>query len=241
MVIHQMANTSTAAKALESLFILSQTVTDYEEIGETEKIAPAIVKVLRGYVDWAMRDSGIDKKQTLLNTFVVSYVESYGADDDSDSAGSDSALSEMSEQEDEDGNRVVVKRARDPAITAKRRQDRFQLEVSRDLQRRLYELGKRWRELLWNEESQAYDHTPPTVFAFAIVQHVVLLASIDSASATSPVVVLETVSLNDRRQWLWNALTLALAVNLARDRLMEMWDTGKVVKLEAEEGDDPDL
>lgn len=225
-----------AAKALESLFYLSQTVTDYEEIGYQDKIAPTIVKSIRNYIKWALRDAGINKRRTQPTMLVRAYPPDFR--DDVDSEGSDFAPSPVSSNGDlnpDDDNED------DEAQRAARR---FTLAVSRDLERRLISMGAQWRQLLEvdrGKKGKGFITPPPTLYAFAVVQHIVLLASHDSSSATNPVVVVERVKLNDRGQWLWNALTLALPVNMARDALNAMWETGVVVAEDEDEEVDPDL
>lgn len=102
-------------------------------------------------------------------------------------------------------------------------------------------MGQRWRDSLRNSKGKGYIAQPPTLYAFAVVQHIVMLASHDSGAPTNPVVVLEQVRLNDRGQWLWNALSIAIPVNMARDALCEMWDTGVVVAEHDQSESDPDL
>jgi hypothetical protein len=123
---------------------------------------------------------------------------------------------------------------------------RFTRAVSRDLEERLVTMGQRWRERLLRDKQRGaragYVARPPTLYAFAVIQHIVMLASHDAGSASNPVVVLDQVRLNERGQWLWNALSLALPVNMARDTLVELEGTGVVVGLRGEDYRmDPDL
>ena len=158
--------------------------------------------------------------------------------DDVDSEGSDFAPSPVSSNGADDPDDDEKE---DEAQRAARR---FTLAVSRDLERRLRGMGAQWRELLGvdgGKKGKRVVAPPPTLCAFAVIQHIVLLASHDASSAKNPVVVLEQVKLNDRGQWLWNALSLALPVNMARDAMNRMWETGVVVAEDAGEEDDPDL
>jgi hypothetical protein len=224
-----------AAKALESLFYLSQNVTDYEEIGYESKIAPTVVKTLRGYIRWALRDAGIDERKSLLNMIVRAYPPDWV---ERGSAGEESDTDLTTTDEDEG-----------PYDAEARRVQRFTQAVSRDLEWRLRKLGQKWRDSLTGDKAgkktatpTTSTHQPPTLYAFAVIQHVVLLASLDpSKEDSTPVVVLEQIPLNDRSQWLWNALSLALPVNLARDVLCGLWNTGNIVALQPSTKDDPDL
>ncbi|KAK4157278.1 hypothetical protein C8A00DRAFT_40373 [Chaetomidium leptoderma] len=246
VAIHAYGNEVAAAKALESLFYLSQTVTDYEEIGYQSKIAPTVVKGIRSYIKWAMRDARIDTHNTQLNMLVQAYPPEF-QDDGYVSDGSNFAPSPVSSNEDQewgaaDGSKIMdgANEADVEAAEAQRAR-RFTRAVSRDLERRLVDMGQRWRNSLRNKRGKGFIAEPPTLYAFAVIQHIVLLASHDSSSPTNPVVVLEQIVLNDRGQWLWNALSIALPVNMARDALNGMWDAGVVVAEHDDSEADPDL
>jgi hypothetical protein len=240
-------NTGTATKALESLFYLSQTVSDYEEIGYQSKITPTAVKGIRSYIKWALRDAGIDKRRSLLNMLVQGYPPDFHVDDDDESAESDFAPSPVSSTGEH--HHHLPETTADEDLLEAQRARRFTRAVSRDLERRLLSMGQRWRErlLLRNKQRRGgakaagYVARPPTLYAFAVIQHIVMLASHDAGSASNPVVVLDQVRLNERGQWLWNALSLALPVNMARDALAEMRGTGVVVDLQEDWRMDPDL
>ncbi|KAL2137382.1 hypothetical protein VTI74DRAFT_3 [Chaetomium olivicolor] len=276
VAIHAYGNELAASKALESLFYLSQYVTDYEEIGYQDKITCTVVKNIRNYIRWAMRDAGIDMGKTQLNMFVRAYPpdflggdEGYGSDDSDFApspisvnseqvageitvAGDDSTKPKHRKPKPHNNNNNVNNNNNnsnnnnnnndDNDLTEAERTMRFTEAVSKDVERRLRDMGQRWRELLRDKKAGGgYRAPPPTLYAFAVVQHIVLLASHDSGSVTNPVVVLEQVRLNDRGQWLWNALSLALPVNIARDSLYALRDTGTITMWKGEAGRDPDM
>lgn len=235
-----------AGKALESLFYLSQTVTDYEEIGNQEKIAKTVVRGIRGYIKWAMRDVGIDMRKTQLNLLVQAYPPDFRADDDSEAVESDFAPSPASSNEYQGQEMVGTDEYKDKAVETfeaaeAERARRFTQAVSRDLERRLLDMGRRWRDRLRTKKGKGLIAPPPTLYAFAVIQHIAMLASHDPSSSENPVVVLEQVRLNDRGKWLWNALSIALPINMARDALNSMWETGVVVAEHPDQEIDPDL
>lgn len=235
-----------AGKALESLFYLSQTVTDYEEIGNQEKIAKTVVRGIRGYIKWAMRDVGIDMRKTQLNLLVQAYPPDFRADDDSEAVESDFAPSPVSSNEYQGQEMVGTDEYKDKAVETfeaaeAERARRFTQAVSRDLERRLLDMGRRWRDRLRTKKGKGLIAPPPTLYAFAVIQHIAMLASHDPSSSENPVVVLEQVRLNDRGKWLWNALSIALPINMARDALNSMWETGVVVAEHPDQEIDPDL
>ncbi|KAH6631999.1 hypothetical protein F5144DRAFT_238073 [Chaetomium tenue] len=246
VAIHAYGSEVAAGKALESLFYLSQTVTDYEEIGNQEKIAKTVVRGIRGYIRWAMRDAGIDMRKTQLNLLVQAYPPDFRADDDSEGAESDFAPSPVSSNEDQEGEMTGTDEYKDKAVETfeaaeAQRARRFTHAVSRDLERRLLGLGQRWRDRLRVKGGKGLITAPPTLYAFAVIQHIAMLASHDPSSSANPVVVLEQVHLNDRGKWLWNALSIALPINMARDALNGMWETGVVVAEHSDREVDPDL
>ncbi|KAL2024029.1 hypothetical protein VTK56DRAFT_264 [Thermocarpiscus australiensis] len=239
VAIHAYGNELDATKALESLFYLSQTVTDYEEIGYQNKISSTVVKGIRSYINWSLRDARIDKSKTQLNMLVQAYSQDFRGDDEYESTESDFAPSSASGNEDAETPGIRKDDTGYDSLSAAQRQRRFTRAVSRDLERRLLHMGQRWRTLLRDDHGKGYIAQPPTLYAFAVVQHIVMLASHDPGASTNPVVVLDQVRLNDRGQWLWNALSIALPVNMARDALCRLWDTGLIV--EEQTGSDPDL
>ncbi|GAB1319097.1 hypothetical protein MFIFM68171_09307 [Madurella fahalii] len=244
VAIHAHGNELGATKALESLFYLSQTVADYEEIGYQHKIARTIGRGLRNYINWSLRDAGIYKAETQLNILVKEYPPDFTGYDDNESTGSTFTASLAGSDRDLDAEMtgtvdIITKTV--AVLTEEEQQRRFTRAISRDLERRLRDLGGQWRELLRNESGRGYMAQPPTLYAFAIVQHIVMLASHDPSVPDNPVVVLEQVRMNDRGQWLWNALSLAIPVNMARDGLDRLWDTGLIAPLRERSDSDPDL
>jgi hypothetical protein len=210
---------------LESLFYLSQMVADYEEIGCQDKIAPTVVKTLQKYIKWAHQDAGVDE----LELHPIILVEQYNP-------GEFRGKSKNDDDKD-DADHFL--------LTDIERQERFTKAVSADLQERLSGLGQLWRQYFCDEGDKG-DYTakkPPTLYAFAVVQHIVMLVSQDASDSSNPIVVMEQVRLNDRGQWLWNALSIALPVNMVRDALHSMWTRDVDVRpsVEKPQNDDPDI
>ncbi|KAK3318649.1 hypothetical protein B0H66DRAFT_246308 [Apodospora peruviana] len=225
VVIHAYSNEVAAAKALESLFYLSQTVTDYEQIGYEDKIAPMVIKEILKYYRWALRDVGLDKfkvKPTML-------IREYRPE-----------LRWLKEERDEDD--VDEDDIDEDALTDAERRARFTEAVSRDLERRLLSMALTWRDVLWDDKTGEYVMQPPTLYAFAVVQHMVMLVSHDSAEVDNPVVVLDQVRLNERGAWLWNALSIAIPINMIRDGINHNRHPRVIVPRAVDPSDeDPDL
>lgn len=204
-------------KALESLFYLSQNVKDYEQIGEDDKIAPLIVKTIKGYYAWALRDAGL-RKFKVKRTMMVRYYRSDFREQQAD----------FEDSMDIDG------------LTDEQRQEDFIDAVSRDLERRLCTLAESWRKLLWDKRTRSYSMRPPTLYAFAVVQHIVMLVSLDSVDENKPVIILNQIRLNDRGQWLWNALSLAIPIHVIRDAIYHTRHPKAIVPHKTQDDSDPD-
>jgi hypothetical protein len=235
-----------AAKALEGLFYLSQTVKDYEEIGYQDKIAPTVVKGILSYHKWALQDAKLDKLKTLPALFVRSYPPGFsGGDVDEDSNDDESRDMDEYEPMDIDGDEGKKKdfdeTTDEDGLTNRRRQWRFTQAVSRDLKRRLLRMGQDWRDYLYNDELEDYIVPPPTLYAFAVVQHIVMLVSHDSSSRKNPVVVIDHIRLNNRGHWLWNALSIAIPIQMARKAVCRTMDPNGIMENIPIEEDDPDL
>lgn len=110
--------------------------------------------------------------------------------------------------------------------------------MSRSIERRLRALGKRWREVL--ARGNRFVYKPPTLYQFSVIQHMVMLSSFDPSSSKNPIVILHQVPMNDRGQWLWNALSIAIPVHLAREAMIDLLNVEGVMA-ELSESDDPDL
>lgn len=191
-----------------------------------------------------MRDANIDKAKTQLNMLVKQYPPDFHSHYDDRSMDMDFPSSLAADDQDLDvgmtGTVDIFAKAV-AVMTEEEQQRRFTWAISRDLERRLRDMGQRWRELLRDHERGGFKAQPPTLYAFAIVQHIVMLVSHDPSLSSNPAIVLEQVRLNDRGQWLWNALALAIPVNIARDALDRLKQTGVIFALDEQLDSDPDL
>ena len=96
----------------------------------------------------------------------------------------------------------------------------FAHEVSASVRNKVEDVAQRWREVLMDEDSGDYVAEPPTIFVFTVVQHTLVLSTYDAAWPEQGVVQIEEVKFNARGLWLWNSLTVAIAVHMARDTLV---------------------
>jgi len=173
-----------------------------------------IVKTIKQYYRWALRDIGLLENYKVKQTMIVKcYYPGFH---------------EKQKQFDDD------------IIDGEERQQEFTEAVTTDLERRLKTLGESWRKLLWNQRTKDYTIRPPTLYAFAVIQHIVMLVSLDSADENKPFVILDQIALNDRGAWLWNALSIAIPINLVRDTIHHTRHP-KVVVLRENAGYDPDV
>ncbi|KAK1756012.1 hypothetical protein QBC47DRAFT_299526 [Echria macrotheca] len=229
-----------AVKALESLFILSQRVNDYEETGEQHLMEPFIVKTISQYIKWSLQDAQIHEA-----TPPLVLVKGYPPDSRIPDEASEMSVDHDTDDSSEDEGNVDD--------TDKKATERFIRFLTGSLNRKLRNMGQVWRDLLWDPnyrrpgESTAtgrYLAEPPTLYAFAVVQHKVMVVSHDSSQPDNPIVSIDSISLNDRGMWLWNALSIAIPINVAKTRTRKL--QGLLVRkgLLSEvstSSDDPDL
>ncbi|KAK3390992.1 hypothetical protein B0H63DRAFT_129367 [Podospora didyma] len=230
VLISACGNELTATKALESLFYLTQTVKDYAKLGESEKITSYIVKTIRAYNKWAMKDTGVDLKDALPILAVKGYeLDFNGGDVDGDV---DSGWGTPSEDDEDDDEEEGEEEGDDDLVHA----------MSRDMERTLKRMGSRWRHLLRSEGQTGQTRfaiQPPTLYLFGVHQHTILLTSFDPSVRRSRVIVLETMRVRERGDWLWNALSIAIPVNIARQSLLRFREYGYFGPTPPEE--EPDL
>ncbi|KAK4166040.1 hypothetical protein QBC43DRAFT_25896 [Cladorrhinum sp. PSN259] len=225
VAIHAHGSVQHAGKALESLFYLSQYVTDYEELGLQEKSAPLVAKTLRKYIRWSVEDAGLDYCKNPPIVVVQDYQRTFGIEFESTSEEGSSDPSDAEGDQWSEEDRALQK---------------FVRALDRDLEQRLRFMRRQWHNKLWDYKRKVYIAPIPTLYGLAVVQHIVGVISLDPSGAKNPIVVLEQIKLNDRGQWLWNALSLALPIHMARDSLYNLREYGVVEPLVLDSSD-PDL
>lgn len=229
-----------AAKALESLFYLSQRIMDYENQLAFEKMEPVVVKTISAYIKWALKDAGVDAKKFPPIFFVHAYPinnpgfqREWGGDGDEGSARKNTdatAKSKARDPKDSTGHDAgyAIDDSDDESSSDDDEETRqFTEWLDKSLTARTKALGQRWRQFLRSDLEQRLRHPetqiePPTLFGFAVVQHAVMIVSHDSSSEDNPVVVLDNMTLNDRGLWLWNALSLAIPINVGKLQAVEL-------------------
>lgn len=214
-------------------------------MGEQAKIGPLVVKAILTYVKWALRDVGIEAKK-FPSLFVVHHYSPNFADSGEpafDEPGSGYDDSEMSGLEDlvpsvegtdseengfgDDYDTQMTDDDDEADVEAARR---FTHAVTRDLKGRMQRLAEEWRHHLQHQPTPKSGapkivgpgDKPPTLYGFAVVQHMVMVVSLDASKEESRVVSLETINLYNRGQWLWNALSMAIPINIAKDDLAKI-------------------
>lgn len=209
-----------------------------------------IVKAIESYHKWSLRDADVDRYVPPV-VLVEAYppnktdTEHMVLDDDEQNSDYIEDESEIEEALAEGG--VDAENETDKEAT--RRFIRF---VNQDLNRKMKNLGGRWRNLLQahgsgpasNESSAAFVTKPPTLYGFAVVQHMLMIASHDASRAKNPVIVLHQMSLGDRGLWLWNALSIAIPINVAKAtarRLSRHIGAEQFASSQEEDDADPDL
>ncbi|KAK1834328.1 hypothetical protein QBC39DRAFT_369236 [Podospora conica] len=236
-------NEADATKALENLFYLSQTVSDYEELGQKDKIGPTVVKAISAYIRWALRDVEVDKR--LPPTMMVhAYPKDFAA--------SPEAVEDKNQTQDRGVEDVAVAGSSDDDLEGldgfadldaegKKAVRLFQAAVSQHLERKMRAMARAWRQLLRHKNAR---DAAPTLYGFAVTQHMVLVVSHDANRIKNPVVCLEQITLNERGLWLWNAMSIAIPVNVAKKAVHRLFKSLEQQQLlpepESGEEEDPD-
>jgi len=225
-------------------------VTDYEDMGEQGKIGPTVVKAISAYIKWALRDVEVDKRlppTMMVQGYPTDFIDPTGdvADKNRDRGGdTDNTMvarpSEVASGEEDDD---VASRDEDDDDEAASGEvaRQFRLAVEQDLEKRMRAMGRAWRQLLRHTNA---GEAAPTLYGFAVTQHMVIVVSYDANRIKNPVVVLGQISLNDKGLWLWNAMSIAIPVNVAKKAVHQLFKRLERKKLipqpKADKEEDPD-
>lgn len=185
------------------------------------KISRVLSKALHRYISWAMYDAGVDHR---------SYIPVFEVHEfDPHRWGPRVMKAEPNFDDENDSDSEIDTET----ITA-------------EFTRRIQDLAARHRKQLVTSESRhlpeaqwTYELTPPVLFAFVVVQHMVMLISLDSSRPDNEAIFFAHIDMSQADQWLWNALALALPVHMARDVLWERREWMRQV--EFMDIDDPDV
>ncbi|KAH8912257.1 hypothetical protein BR93DRAFT_69970 [Coniochaeta sp. PMI_546] len=226
VAITSRTNEFRTTRALEAIFDLSPLVHSYRQSGIEEKIGVVLKKALKRYINWAVYDAGVEDR------VYVPTLEVYDFDPRRWAAKARTSKSTIIKKEpvsewDSDGEEVDS----DP--------------ISDEVETRLRRLAARHRAELVTPETRhlpeymwTYEHAPPLLFAFVILQHMVMVVSTDPSRPDNEIIVFSELDMSLADQWLWNALAIALPVHMARDALWERRERFPIV--ERMEVDDPD-
>lgn len=216
-------------RALEAVFDLSPLVCSYRQSGIQEKIGTVLKKALKRYIGWAAYDAGVENRVYVPTLQVYEFdPRKWAARARASRAAAVDIKKEPTSDWDYDDEEVDS----DP--------------ISDEVERRLRRLAVRHRDSLVTAESRClpedmwtYREEPPLLFAFVIVQHMVMVVSLDPSRPDNEIIVFSELDMSLADQWLWNALAIALPVHMARDTLWERRERLPVV--ERVEVEDPDL
>lgn len=191
------------------------------------KIGSLIRKTLRRYTRWAYYDAGVSDRDH-LHTVVVrkfeprDWANAINEHNLQNAARHDYSL--QSSDDDEDNQ--------DPMSAAmQRRLRRLAAQHRRDMVTPGYE---HLPEYMWK-----YREQPPLLYGFMIIQHIVMIITLDASHPDNKFLVCaDALDLSQADQWLWNALALALPVNMARN---DLWKRRESMPVKRRELDDPDV
>lgn len=229
VAIHSKRNEFRTTRALETIFDLSPLVSSYRQSSIEYKISGVLKKALKRYITWAAYDAGVSDRAYIPTLDVYDFKPSKGtaAAQRSMSTSTTPVKSEPTSDWDFDGQN-----GSDP--------------ISDAVERRLHRLAARHRAGLVTPETRhlpeymwTYREPLPVLVGFVILQHMVMVVSLDPSRPDNEVVVFAELDMSLADQWLWNALAIALPVHMARDALWERRERLPVA--ERMELVDPDL
>jgi hypothetical protein len=227
VAITSRTNEFRTTRALEAIFDLSPLIHSYRQSGIEEKISGVLKRALKRYINWAAYDAGVEDRVYIPTLEVYEFDPRRWA--------------------------AKVKASKATAIkkepTSEWGSDSEEVDsdpISDEVERRLRRLAARHRAELATPESRplpeymwTYTEAPPLLFAFVVLQHMVMVVSMDPSRPDNEIIVFSELDMSLADQWLWNALAIALPVHMARDALWERRERLPVV--ERMEVDDPDL
>ena len=238
VAISSRTNEFRTTRALEQIFDLSALVCSYRQSRNEDKIGAVLRRALKHYVAWAAYDAGVEDRVYLPTLQVYEFdprkwaakVRRAAA-----AAAKPTAIPEIKQEPTSDSEEGGEEEEVDSD------------PISDEVDRRLRRLAARHRAALATPESRshlpeeawAYREPPPVLFAFVVVQHMLMVVSLDSSRPDAEIIVFSELDMSLADQWLWNALAVALPVHMARDALWERRE-GLLVA-ERVEVDDPDL
>lgn len=210
------------------MFDLTLQVKRWIDLDQQAKIPRIIVKVLKRYISWAKQDAGVSHKDfppvVIIRAYPLGFATGSGQvkikveEDDSTIFGA-TLLGVGEDRASATGEDAMVDRVSALHVDERPAVQRVSA-VSEDIEQRLQDLAKRQRSYYADKEAGGnLTIRPPTLYAFAVVAHIAMLVSLDSITEDSPMVVLDTIDFSRVDQWLWNALSVALPVNMARDSM----------------------
>jgi hypothetical protein len=217
-----------ATKAMETLFDLSGFVGSYCEMGTVDKISSLVCKTLRRFIKWAAYDAGVDDRSFIPTVEVFEF----------DPATWDAKMRRVAK-----ATNPIIKT--EPASEWDSDEEIDADPVTSAVGRRLRRLAARHRADLVIPETRhlpeymwSYKVPPPLLHGFIVVQHMIMLVSLDASNPNNDIIVFTELNLSLADQWLWNGLALALPIHMARDVLWEQRERFPLI--EVAELEDPD-
>ncbi|KAL1877857.1 hypothetical protein VTK73DRAFT_8384 [Phialemonium thermophilum] len=210
VAIHAKRDEFRAAKSLEALFDLSSLVCGYHQTKLFSRIGTVIRRTLRKQIDWAIRDAGV------ANRAYLPIIEVYEFGPDGSGVPNSPHDGNVESVVDANGNSDPIS-------------DKVEERLKRLAARHRRDLVLPGHESL-PDGSRQYRREPPLLFAFVIVQHMVMIVNLESARHDNEVMVFAELNMSEADQWLWNALAIALPINMARDELWNIKDTLPIIE-----------
>lgn len=205
-----------AAKALESLFDLPGTIHSYRQTGKLSRVSLTIRKTLERHIRWAIHDAGCAHRSFPPTMEVYEFNPAEW--------NTRPVFSQQSRKVVPSNDSDLVVDDTDP--------------ISDEVEYRLRSLAQRHQaERLRSDGGESW---APLLIAYVVLRQMVMVVSLDSSEPGRDIHVFAEIDMFETDQWLWNALALALPIQMARD---ELWEWAGCLNPSDQQGDtdDPDI
>jgi hypothetical protein len=232
-----------ATRALINLIELTATVRCFNQANQGDKAATHLKKALDRYIQWAASDGGYDTLDIIPN-IIVEIVDTNMPNEQITKFMRDKMVAvaqrhrehlRVKDQDDDEKDELsLISLPEDVAIPSVERLNMPEVEGKE------FGCKKTGSEATHTHKPPRYSRPPPVLYGLFIIKNTVMILTADSAKEAEAFHTSYQVELgfNVKDQGVWNAMTTAIVVCLARDDMVAR--KGDYKPLVAEPESDPD-
>lgn len=243
--VYEILTVVTAATALIRMVHLTSKVRTLIQTGQRDKVSSAIQRELEEYAKWAAQDGGYDSIDIVPN-LIIDAVDISESSDRIEQYMQTQMRSLAAKQRDywrieRSGDDEARKQSKlpskaltpgpDPSSSSAERETPASSQPAANGAPELHETPEKeplikpeGTEELSEKLELVFTQRPPVIYGMFVVHHSVLILSVDSSKEGDEEYVSYQVesSFNAKHQGVWNAITMAIIICLARDRMITM-------------------